>query len=281
MRLLRGALTTVLLLLNSVLWATPIFLGGVIRLLTPGGPLRGRVILFLARLADAWVEGCNRIVDRMLTTVWDVQGIDNVRLDSHYLIISNHVSWVDILVLFRAFHNRTPFIRFFLKHELIWMPLVGQACWALQFPFMKRYSAEYLERHPEKRGTDLATTRRACRRYRYVPVTILNFLEGTRFTREKHSDQDSPYRHLLRPRIGGIGFVLASLGDQIDALFDVTIAYPGGDATFWQFVTNRLPRISVRARRVAVPHEFFEAAITEPGPERDRFKVWGALSPEC
>jgi 1-acyl-sn-glycerol-3-phosphate acyltransferase len=272
--MLRGALTILLLLLNALLWGAPIFVGGVIRFITPGGPLRGRIILFLARLADHWVEGCNRIFDRMLTTVWDIQGIEDVHRDGHYLIISNHVSWVDIFVLFRAFHGRTAFIRFFLKQELIWMPIVGQACWALQFPFMKRYTAEYLERHPEKRGTDLATTRRACRRYRHVPVTILNFLEGTRFSCEKHADQESPYRHLLRPRIGGIGFVLASLGDQIDALFDVTIAYPGGDSTFWQFVTNRLPRISVRARPVLVPPEFFEAAITEPGPERDRFKAW-------
>src|SRR5713226_5526866 len=151
MRLLRGVLTIFLLLLNTLLWGTPILLGGVVRLITPGGPLRGRVILFLIRLAEGWVEGCDWILDRMLTTEWDIQGIENVRADGHYLIISNHVSWVDIVVLYRAFHNRTAFIRFFLKHELIWMPIIGQACWALQFPFMKRYSAEYLELHPEKR----------------------------------------------------------------------------------------------------------------------------------
>jgi 1-acyl-sn-glycerol-3-phosphate acyltransferase len=165
------------------------------------------------------------------------------------------------------------FIRFFLKQELIWFPILGQACWALEFPFMKRYTPEYLQQHPEKRGEDLATTRRACQRYRHVPVAIANFVEGTRFTADKRDDQDSPYRHLLRPRVGGISYVLASLGDQLDAVIDVTIGYPR-EPTMWAFVTGKVERISVRARRLDVPAEFLTAAITEPGPARDRFRSW-------
>src|SRR5205085_1757575 len=121
---------------------------------------------------------------------------------------------------------------------------------------------------------DLETTRKACRRYRHVPVAILNFVEGTRFTEEKHADQESPYRHLLRPRIGGIGFVLASFGEELDAMFDVTLAYPGGDVEMWDYITGRVPKIIVQARRVDVPPEFFDSAVAEPGPPRDRFKVW-------
>jgi 1-acyl-sn-glycerol-3-phosphate acyltransferase len=272
--MLRGIATVVLLLLNLVLWGTPIFLGGIVKFLMPGRR-RVPVVNFLVRLGEKFVEGNNRILDTMLKTEWDVSGVDVDRYDGHYLIVSNHISWVDIFVLFRIFHGRAPLIRFFLKHELIWAPFVGQGCWALDFPFMKRYSPEYLEAHPEKRGEDLATTRRACRKYRKVPVAIANFLEGTRFTREKHDDQDSPYRHLLRPRIGGISFVLASMGDLLDATFDVTLAYPnGGDTTFWQFITNRVPRIVARVRRVDVPAEFYDEAVTQPGPVRDRFKAW-------
>ena len=139
---------------------------------------------------------------------------------------------------------------------------------------MRRYSAEYLQRHPEKRGRDLETTRRACRRFRRVPVAILSFVEGTRFTREKQADQESPYKNLLRPRIGGIAFVLASLGDQLEAMIDVTLAYPHGEVTFWEFVTGRIDRIVIRVRQVEVPPEFFTPAATEPGPARDRFKAW-------
>ena len=129
-------------------------------------------------------------------------------------------------------------------------------------------------RRPEKREEDLATARRACQRYRHVPVAILAFLEGTRFSEEKRVDQDSPYAYLLRPRVGAISFVLASLADQLDATIDVTLAYPGGDVTMWQFLSGKVERIVVRARRLDVPAEFLTARITEPGPTRDRFKEW-------
>lgn len=139
---------------------------------------------------------------------------------------------------------------------------------------MRRYLPEYLEKHPEKRGRDLETAHRACQRYRHTPVAILAFVEGTRFAPEKLVEHDSPYRHLLRPRIGAISFVLASLGDQLDAMLDVTLAYPGGNVTLWQFVTGGVKKIAVRVRRLDVPPEFCIPAITEPGAVRERFKAW-------
>lgn len=272
--MLRGVAIIVLLALNLAVWGVPILLGGVVRLLMPTGELRRRVVLILAPLAERWMDINHRIFDLFLDTEWDVQGVGEIRRDGRYLIVSNHVSWVDIFAVFRGFLWKSSLIRFFLKRELIWMPIVGQACWALEFPFMRRYTAEELARHPEKRGQDLETTRRACRHYRKIPVAILNYIEGTRFTRDKHEEQQSPYRYLLRPRVGGIAFVLASLGEQLDAMFDVTLAYPGHEVSMWDFITNRVPRITIRVRRLDIPPEFFDAAITEPGPERERFKAW-------
>ncbi len=277
--MVRGLTTIALLLLNLLFWGIPVVIAGIVKFVVhmtaPRSRLRGRVILFLASLAERWAGMNNRIFDLMLPTRWDIAGVaEQMEASGRYLIISNHVSWVDIFVVFRAFHRRAPFIRFFLKRQILWSPIVGQACWALEFPFMRRYSAEYLEKHPDRRGRDLQTTRRACQRYRHIPVAILAFVEGSRFTRDQHADQDSPYGHLLRPRIGAISFVLASLGDQLDAMFDVTLAYPGGETTLWQFVSGQVKAISVRARRLDVPSEFFTPAMTEPGPARDRFKVW-------
>lgn len=256
-----------------LLWGTLVFLGGLVKFLT-FGETRRKVILVLASFGDHWVTINNSIFDTFLTTKWIIEGIDDLHRDGHYLIISNHVSWVDIFALFRAFHERAPFIRFFLKQILIWFPIAGQACWALEFPFMRRYTPEYLARHPEKRGRDLETTRLACERYSAIPVSILNFVEGTRFSREKQEDQQSPYRHLLRPRVGGVSFVLASLGKQLDAIFDMTMVYPEGDVTMWRFVSNQLPWIHIHARRLEIPEELKAAAVTEPGPARDRFKQW-------
>jgi 1-acyl-sn-glycerol-3-phosphate acyltransferase len=269
----RAVVIILLLLLNTALWGTLVFLGGLVKLLTFGAARR-RVILGLTWFGERWVQGNDWVFDTFLDTEWRFEGFDGLRRDAHYLVISNHVSWIDILAAFRALHGRGPFLRFFLKHTLMWFPIVGQACWALEFPFMRRYSPEYLKQHPEKRGRDLETTRKACRRYRHIPVSILNFVEGTRFTREKHEDQQSPYRHLLRPRIGGIGFVIASLGEQLDALVDMTIVYPHRDVTLWDFVTNRVPWITLRARRLHIPAELITPAITERGPTREQFKEW-------
>jgi 1-acyl-sn-glycerol-3-phosphate acyltransferase len=272
--LIRGFVTVLLVALNSVVWGVPIVIVGLVKLLAPGAAARRKIRLFLSELGDRWNAGNNRIFDRAIDTEWDITGVEGLREDGRYLILSNHVSWLDIFVVFRAFHRRVAFIRFFLKHELIWYPIVGQACWAMDFPFMRRYTAEYLARHPEKRGGDLEATKRTCRRYRRIPVAILNFLEGTRFTAEKHADQESPYKHLLRPRVGGTAFVLASLGEHLDAIVDVTIAYPRQDVTLWEFVTNRIDRIVVRARVLDVPPQFLTDAITEPGPDRDAFRGW-------
>lgn len=271
---LRGVLVATLLLINLVLWGTPVMLVGIVKLFLRG-ELRLRAIGLGASFAERWVGGNDMIFDALLPTRWDISGVDRLMRDGHYLILSNHISWTDILVVFRAFHVRVPFIRFFLKQELIWFPIVGQGCWALDFPFMKRYSAEYLAHHPEKRGRDLETTRRACRRYRRIPVAILNFLEGTRFTEEKREEQQSPYQYLLRPRIGGVGFVLASLGDLLDGVIDVTTAYPGHDVEIWDFICGRVPQVTVRARLLEVPQEFLgNGAIVESGPARDRFREW-------
>ncbi|HSP13468.1 MAG TPA: acetyltransferase [Thermoanaerobaculia bacterium] len=270
----RGIAVILLLILNTAFWGTLVLLGGLVKLLVPKRESRRNLRMFMAELGDRWAGANNAVFDRMLTTQWDVAGLEGLRIDAHYLIISNHVSWVDIFVLFRVFHRRAPFIRFFLKRVLIWFPVAGQACWAMDFPFMRRYTAEYLERHPERRGRDLETTRVACRRYRRIPVSILNFLEGTRFTREKHADQESPYRHLLRPRVSGIAFVLASLSEQLDSIVDVTIAYPTSEVTMWDFVTSRIRKISVRMRRLDTPGQFLTSDITEPGPARDAFKIW-------
>ena len=272
--MLRAAVIILLLVLNTILWGSLVFLGGLVKLFTFGRGRR-RVILTLSWFADRWVQFNDWTFDTFLDTEWRVEGFDGLRSDGRYLMICNHVCWVDIFAVLRGMRSgNAPFIRFFLKSGLLWFPIVGQACAALEFPFMRRYTPEYLKRHPEKRGRDLATTRKACERYQHIPVTIANFLEGTRFTRDKHEFQQSPYRHLLRPRVSGLAFVLASLGDQLDAMLDVTLVFPHRDVTMWDFVTNRVPWIVVSSRRIEIPADFRTPAIVEPGPTRERFKEW-------
>jgi 1-acyl-sn-glycerol-3-phosphate acyltransferase len=275
--MIRAFLLCVVLPLNLLFWGILVFGVAALKLIAPTPDLRRRVILLAAHFGERWVGWNDWFIDHLLDTKWEVTGLpEGLRLDGRYLIISNHVSWIDIVALFRTFHEHTPLIRFFIKSSLIWLPVVGQCSWALEFPFMRRYSAEYLAKHPEKRGKDLETTREACRRFRTMPVSILNFAEGTRITRQKHAQQESPFHHLLRPRPGGTGFVLSTLGDQLDGFLDVTIAYPGRHhaTTMADFIMNRFERVRVHVRKLDVPPEFLTEVISEAGPARDRFKAW-------
>ena len=165
---------------------------------------------------------------------------------------SNHRSAVDIMILQWLFIDRIPMLKFFLKRELIWVPLLGLAWWALEFPFMRRYRRDVLERHPELRRRDLDTTRRLCERFRAAPVSVLNFLEGTRFTPEKRDKRASPYLHLLAPRAGGVAQVVSSLGDKLSCWLDVTIVYPRGTPTFWHLISGQVGAVRVHVAAVPV-----------------------------
>jgi 1-acyl-sn-glycerol-3-phosphate acyltransferase len=189
-------------------------------------------------------------------------------------VLSNHQSWVDIPVLQYAFNRRIPFLRFFLKRELIWVPLLGIAWWALDFPFMQRYSRAQLARRPELAGSDVQATRRACEKFRAVPVSVMNFVEGTRFTPAKHAQQPSPYTHLLRPKAGGVAFVLDAMGDALDAILDVSIVYPQGRPTLIDLLCDRVRDVRVHVLAREIPSEAVGADYESDAEFRARFQAW-------
>src|SRR5690606_19112831 len=129
------------------------------------------------------------------------------------------------------------------------------AWWALDFPFMGRYTHRQIARNPELGRRDMEATRRACMKFRDMPVSIMNFVEGTRFTPEKHARQDSPYRHLLKPKAGGVAFVIDAMGEGLHALLDVTIAYPGGRPSMVDLMGGRIPEVHVLVRRRPLPDQ--------------------------
>ena len=235
-----------LMLINTLVLIGPMLLVAVGKLMLPGKAIKAGCSKVVMWIAETWAETNKAIFALLLPTRWDIRGIEDLRRDSSYLVICNHQSWVDIPALVEALNNKTPYFKFFLKQELIWVPFLGLAFWALDYPFMKRYSKAYLARHPEMKGKDLEITRRACEKFRELPVTIVNYLEGTRFTPEKHARQNSPYRHLLKPKSGGVAFILAALGEELDALLDVTIVYPGDRIPgFWELISGQVTHVIV------------------------------------
>ncbi|MDB5987228.1 MAG: acyltransferase [Nevskia sp.] len=269
-----GAVMMSVLAVNTVFWATPLYLVALLKLIAPTPSLRDRASRLIAAIAQAWSTSSIWFADRCLTPSYQLRGVAALDRNGQYLVCCNHQSWNDILVLMKAFNGRAPFFKFFLKQQLIWVPVLGLAWWGLDYPFMKRYSAATLQKHPELRGRDLETTRAACERYRNLPVTILNFLEGTRFTKAKHDQQQSPYRHLLKPKAGGMALALTALGEQINSLLDVTIVYPDGARGFWDFMAGRVRRVVVEVRSLTIPHEFYTGSYEEDPVFRKRFQDW-------
>ncbi|EKT4522916.1 acyltransferase [Pseudomonas putida] len=273
-RLLTGILTTALLLLNTLVLIGPLMVFALLKLVLPG---RGRDYASWAVMwiAETWSEIDKAIFALCIPTQWDIRGIEKLRQDTSYLCVSNHQSWVDIPALIESLNRRVPFFKFFLKKELIWVPLLGLAWWALDYPFMKRYSKAFLDKHPELKGKDLEITKAACELFKRQPVTVVNYLEGTRFSEAKRQAQQSPYQHLLKPKAGGVAFVLAALGEQLDALLDVTIVYPGDKAPgFWDLLNGSISRVIIDIR-VRELDPALCAGDYENDPEfRQRVQAW-------
>jgi 1-acyl-sn-glycerol-3-phosphate acyltransferase len=258
---LKTAKATIALLaisFSTIVLTTLLCILAVGKFLAPTEPIRNRMRQVLAGLAEFWISVNNAIFSLYRNPTWDIQVPGNLDYQGCYLVSSNHQSWVDILVLQRCFNRKLPFFRFFIKSQLFWVPFLGIAWWALDMPFMKRHSREKVAANPALKGRDLENARKACEKFRNIPVSITNFPEGTRFSVDKQKQRNSPYENLLQPRIGGIGQVFYALAEELDAMVDVTIVYPqtfltGRGPTFWELLSGEIPEIIVRSELREIP----------------------------
>jgi len=273
-RNLKGALVAIAIGVNTIVLTTVLCLLSLFKFLTPAGPVRNAVRRMLAKLAEAWISVNQVIFSVYRGMQWTIDLPQNLNPGGCYLVNSNHQSWVDILVLQKAFNRRLPFMRFFLKQQLIWVPFLGIAWWALDMPFMWRHSHSKVARNPGLKNQDLENARLACEKFRDMPVSIMNFLEGTRFSETKRKAGKARWKHLLKPRIGGIAQVLFALGDQLDSMMDVTIVYPDGAPTFWQFVCGQVRYIEVRARKLAIPQDLRGKSFRSDPAFRKELEIW-------
>jgi len=270
----RGAIAAMLLVANTLAWCGLLFAVSLVKIAMPARAVRARVDPMLNAIATRWIAGNSAWMRLTQRVQWDVAGVDALEYHGWYMVNCNHQSWVDIFVLQHLLNRRIPLLKFFLKQQLIYVPVMGLAWWALDFPFMRRHSDAHLRRHPEKRFDDLEATRRSCEKFALVPTSVMNFAEGTRFTTAKHRSQRSPYRHLLKPRAGALALALAVLGDKFHSFLDVTIVYPGGAPSFWQFLCGRMTRIVVRVRPMSIPPELRADAYAGDPRFRKTMQAW-------
>lgn len=265
MRLLIGILSTALVVSNLILNSIPLFVMGLLRVtvrLLGMKQIESRVACWMDLVIDSWVV-INRFTFRVLGLLRvDIEWVGDQALskENWYMVVSNHQSWTDIFVLQTRLYDKLPPLKFFTKRQLLWIPVFGQAMWLLDFPYVRRMSRAQIEANPALLEVDRQATLAACEKFKNHPTTALNFLEGTRFTPEKHAAQEAPrYEHLLNPKTGGLTQVLIALSDRVHKLVDVTINYPDGVPTFWEFMQGGCSRITVRVHCRDVP----EAILSE------------------
>ncbi|MBT8081555.1 MAG: acyltransferase [Gammaproteobacteria bacterium] len=252
LRTIRGILVFGVIALNTLFWFVPLMILAVVKVLLPFKLVRKPLTQALTAIGESWV-GVNTALFRTACSIdWRLEGDTDLRRDEWYLVMANHLTSIDILAMQALLNRRIPFLKFFIKQQLIWVPFIGLGWWALDMPFMKRYSASYLARKPHMKGKDFETTRRACQKFRDMPTSVMNFVEGTRFTVEKRDRHKDPYRHVLRPRGGGFAVAMSSMGDMFGAILDVTLVYPNGPASLWALCCGEHVETVVHIRQRAV-----------------------------
>lgn len=268
-----GVFMALVLVLVTVFFGLGVFLFAIPKALLPWPRWQRWMTYGVDAFAMGWARAIGTLAQVMLPTRWEIRGGDQIRRDATYLLAANHQSWNDLVAMIVAFCGRIAPYRLFIKAPLIWLPIVGQACWAMDAAFMKRYSREEMQADPNKAGRDLRVAQRTFERSAHKSVAVFNFIEGTRITRKKHAERQSPYRHLLSPRAGGVAFAMQAMGKQLDAFVDVTFAYPYGAFELWQLLCGRVRHVVVSIRVLDIPAEFRGMDYGNP-QTKAAFQAW-------
>jgi 1-acyl-sn-glycerol-3-phosphate acyltransferase len=270
-----GLLTALAVIAAVVFWGGLIMPLALIKLLVPWQPVQNLLRRLSIAFAFNWVSTI-QIISRLLHAPdWDVDWRGELDPRKSYLLIGNHQSWADIPILFDLLHGRVPFLRFFVKRQLLYVPIVGAGCWAMDFPFMKRHSREEVATNPGLRNEDLAATRHACEIFKTSPVTVVNFAEGTRFTEAKRIARQSPFRRLLRPKSAGLSFTLNAMGEQFAGVIDVTLAYESTTKPLlWSWLCGEQDRLRVHVDLLPIPADMIHGNYESDPEYRARFQAW-------
>lgn len=239
-------IVTVLILGNSFFFVMLVWL------ITPVPAWRRAIHHFIFQVPSMWSWTLQITMRLTCRTKLIIKGAENLSKDNAYLLISNHQGLLDILILQIVLDRHIPQLRYFMKQALLWIPIIGQACYVMGYPFMKRYSKKQIAKHPEYRNKDLETTRKACERFANTPITLINYVEGTRFTKQKQRKKKSPFEHLLQPKAGGISFIMSAMDKQIHTILNVTMVYSARKHISWTFLKGKMKSVTVNIEQIPI-----------------------------
>jgi 1-acyl-sn-glycerol-3-phosphate acyltransferase len=271
---IKGSIILILVILNTLFWMPILVIGAILKIIIPIDIIKKTATKASIACATNWVSLNSFFMALFLKTEWDIKNIEDLSRDDWYFVNCNHQSWSDIPITQKILNRKIPMLKFFLKKELIWVPIIGICWWALDFPFMKRSTPEQIKKDPSLAGKDLETTRIACEKFKTTPVSVFNFLEGTRFSKQKHDRQQSPFTNLLKPKAGGAAFVLGSMGEQMHTMLDLTIVYHDKDIGPWDLFCGRLTKVTVHINKIEIPKEFLGKDYSSDPEFKTAFQAW-------
>ena len=270
---IKGVLGFVAVVINTLFWCLFLLTIAIFKLLIPTESWKRLCTKLIINIGECWIY-CNGLwIQALHRPRWNVEGFEELDSSNWYLAVANHQSWADIFVLQGITNRKIPMLKFFMKHVLIWVPVIGLAWWALDMPFLKRYTKEEIQKNPELRGKDIKAMEKSFERYSRYPVSIFSFAEGTRFTKEKKDNQSSQFKYLLNPKIGGIGLTLTTM-PYIKLLLDFTIHYEDERRSFWDFLCGRMSKADVRVRQINIPDNLLGKNYEDDPIFRENLKEW-------
>ena len=273
MAIFTGVLSFFLIVINTLFWCSFLLSIAILKLLLPIESWKRLCTKWIIVIGECWIF-CNGLWIKLLhNPQWTVTGFDSLNQSDWYLTMANHQSWADIFILQGITNRKIPMLKFFMKDVLIWVPVIGLAWWALDMPFLKRYTEEQIKKDPSLRGKDVIEMKKSFDRFARYPVSIFSFAEGTRFTEAKRASQDSPYDQLLRPKSGGIGLTLSTM-PYIKKVLDFTIKYNSNYRTFWDFLCGRMSCVEIQVKIIDVPGNLVQKNYIEDEKFREELKEW-------
>ncbi|MDC3216992.1 acetyltransferase [Gammaproteobacteria bacterium] len=268
-----GFFTFILIVIELIIGFGTLTIVNIPRAIFPLKSLKIKLSKISNTIGEYTVYGLKIIMKIMHRDSMQIFDDNEFNKNQWYMAVSNHQSWADIFILLVAAHNRIPLLKFFMKKELAWIPFIFLANKTLNMPFVNRHSKKQLEKNPNLMFKDYENTLMACKRFQRSPSTIFSYAEGTRNNSKKHKAQNSPYKNLLIPRVGGIATALSAM-PNIDVLVDYSVVYKSDKRGAWAFLKGDMGDVKVSVKKYTIPENLKNKNYSTDEEYRKNFKIW-------
>ena len=204
---------------------------------------------------------------------WEVDYPANISTKSWYIGMSNHMSWADIFVLLFIGNYKLPLLKFFMKKELKWIPIIYLVHKTIDMPFLNRHKQGEVHSDPNLKARNFENARDAAKKFTRYPTTAFSFVEGTRFTETKKKIQLSPYDDLLKPKIGALVTALSGM-PMVEDLIDFTIIYKTSKRSAWNFACGEMREAKIIIRSYKIPEFIRESDDVASVKHRNQFRLF-------